>query len=409
LDNFYRNLPDIAAQYPDIVTKIKIVLAGDHRVPMHKYIDWLQNTAPEAQKQNIVPIYTLTANLPFFHRSLRDFSDYCKLKEEDFELFDNTFGSMVGDNYKVIKHCLIAGIHYEKGELFDAARHALIGHNAYEDGMHAEMHFSANMILAATLNAIGALKEADKVMAQTETFVSEKAKFLHPNFKALQTGRAICNGDIGAAKNWLTVYANCTEQLPFYQICRHFTTLRAFIALKDFTAAIAFAKRLQALATNYSRPLDQVESGLLMSIALWHNGEKSKAVEQIEQACAIALPYGFVQLFINEGREILPLLCKMRDKADVSVALKQFAEELLDKIYEKHNLKPSIESSPRLSPMRRKMLECINKGMSYGEIAKKAGITSGTVKVHIIALYKQLDVHSAEEAIMKAKMIGLLE
>jgi ATP/maltotriose-dependent transcriptional regulator MalT len=59
--------------------------------------------------------------------------------------------------------------------------------------------------------------------------------------------------------------------------------------------------------------------------------------------------------------------------------------------------------------MRRKMLEYLNKGMSYNEIADKTGIARGTVKRHILLLYKQLGVNSGEEAVIKAKMLGLLE
>jgi ATP/maltotriose-dependent transcriptional regulator MalT len=47
--------------------------------------------------------------------------------------------------------------------------------------------------------------------------------------------------------------------------------------------------------------------------------------------------------------------------------------------------------------------------MSYNEIAGKTGIVRGTVKRHILLLYKQLGVNSGEEAVIKAKMLGLLE
>ena len=172
-----------------------------------------------------------------------------------------------------------------------------------------------------TLYAMGASQEADGIMERTGDFIERKAQFLRPNFKALQTERAIGEGNTDAAREWLTVYANRSSRLPFYQLCRHFATLRSYIAVKEYAAA-AFGMWLQILAVEYRRPLDHIESGLLTAIALWHNGEKNKSVN---------------------------------------------------------------------------------------EIADAAGLGRGTVKSHVLLAYKRLGVHSAQEAVVKAKMLGLLE
>ena len=58
--------------------------------------------------------------------------------------------------------------------------------------------------------------------------------------------------------------------------------------------------------------------------------------------------------------------------------------------------------------MRLKMLECLNKGMSYREIAAETGLKHGPVKTHVLLMYKQLGVNNAEDAVVKAKILGLL-
>jgi LuxR family maltose regulon positive regulatory protein len=409
IDIMRRMLPKIAVQNPDLAEIIKIHCASDFRMSMIEYCKWIESMMPSDVQSARAKISTITMLMPLFHKATRDFSEFCELKEEDLKLLDKTLGAMIGDDFKVIRQTLFAGICYEKGKLLDAAHHALNGYQS-EDEVHPEIRFCTNMILASTLYAMGAFKKVDEIMAQTKAYLKENAHFLISNFKALQTEYAIRNDNTNAAKEWLDIYTSHAKQLPFRQIRMHFTTLRSYIALKNFKAAIKLGCRMQTLATEYNRPLDKIESKILTAIALWHSdkgGEKTKAAKQMTEALKIAKPYGFVQLFVNEDKEILPLLWLMREKANMDSGLKQFAEEIADKICDKHNLKPDNKQQPHLSTMRRKILEYLNSGMSYNQIAQEANIAYATVKVHIFELCKQLNVNSAEEAVIKAKMLGL--
>ena len=64
---------------------------------------------------------------------------------------------------------------------------------------------------------------------------------------------------------------------------------------------------------------------------------------------------------------------------------------------------------PRLSERQRVMLSYLTKGMSYREIAVAVGLGHGTVKSHVLSVYKRLGVQNAQEAVVKAKALGLLE
>jgi LuxR family maltose regulon positive regulatory protein len=275
--------------------------------------------------------------------------------------------------------------------------------------MHPETVFCAQMILSAVLYAMGASQEANRIMERMGVFVERKAQFLRPNFRAVQTERAIQSGNAEPAREWLAVYANRSNRLPFYQISRHFATLRSHMALKDCPAAIEFGTRLHTLTTEYKRPLDQIESGLLTAIALWHSGEKRKSVKQLEQAVHVAMPYGFTQLFINEGKEALPLLWELRKSTNKAAGLMRFVDRLADTICKKHDLKLADEEMPKLTEQQRAMLPYLSKGMAYSEIAGAAGLGRGTVKSHVLLLYKRLGVSNAQEAVLKAKMLGLLK
>ena len=408
LDILQGKLPEIAPKYPDLMETVAMLGAIDPRTSVIGYARRLAAMMGAAKTES-GHTNTVTQNLPLFHRSVRDLSENYELKPEDLELYGNTFGLLVGKDWNIMEQSLIAGIYYERGELIKAAYHAMIGIYACEEGTHSEAWFTAHMILSVILYAMGASQEADSIMDQSEVYIERKARFLRPNFKALQT---ICRRDAdtgveqSAAREWLEIYAPHTEQLPFYQIVRHFATLRCHMALGDYESAAIFGKRLQALGVEYARPIDRIESGLLTAIALWNSGEKEDATAELEQAALIAMPYGFTQLFINEGDKLLPIFWALKDKSGQSADIMNWIDKLIDGIYKKHGaVKGKL---PDLTAQQRAMLPYLSKGMSYREIADATGIGYDTVKSHVRLLYRRLGVHNAGEAVIKAKMLGLM-
>ena len=54
----------------------------------------------------------------------------------------------------------------------------------------------------------------------------------------------------------------------------------------------------------------------------------------------------------------------------------------------------------KLSPRQREVLELLAQGLQYKEIAKKLGICYDTAKEYGKAVYSNLEVHSAREAVL---------
>ncbi|MCL2003173.1 MAG: LuxR C-terminal-related transcriptional regulator [Oscillospiraceae bacterium] len=416
VDMLYERKDEIVSRYPELIVTYLFVTTIDFRVPFRQGVERAYKMMASMPRGGIgnaeapkeAKTASITQNLPFFHRSMRDYYDYHALKESDLKILRDAFGVIIGKDYAVMEQMTIAGVRYEQGELLDAMYYAATGSRVCDGDTHPEVFFCAHAILSAVLYAMGASHEAGKIMGKLEYYIKSKAQSLRPNLKALQTVYSIRGGDTAAAREWLTVYASRSARLPFYQICRHFTTLRAHIALKDFPAAIAFGTRLLTLATEYNRPLDQIETRLLLAIALWHDNQKGKAAEQLAQAMNTAMPCGFTQLFMNEGKELLPILLEMGKREDASAGVASFAEKLKEKIGEKHGFSPSENAAPNLSGRQRDMLTYLSKGMTYSEIAAATGLARGTVKAHVLLVYKRLEVHDAEEAVVKAKMFGIL-
>ena len=411
-DALVARMPEIAERYPDLVETAGFLCSLDFRIPMIEYAKHLATMLPhmETDDGGAVRSNTVTQNLPYFHRSMRDFSEIHQLREEDLALFRDTFGLMIGADYQIMEQALIAGIYYERGELLSAIFHATSGYGACGRHTNPEARFCIHMILAAILCAMDARTQAEKVMEETEAYLEERAPFLMANFRALQTERQIRAGDADAARQWLLVHACHAEHLPFYQVCRHFCCLRALIAVGEHGTAGRLGKRLEALAKEYGRPMDQIEAGILLAIALQNGGDEKGALRCLEQAVSTAMHYGFVQLFVNEGKAVLPILWKLGDSvARPSKQLETYfayIDRIIRLIYEKHGLGKG--ERPELSPQQAAMLPYLARGMSYREIATESGIGYDTVKSHVRLVYKRLGVHSAAEAALKARVLGLL-
>jgi LuxR family maltose regulon positive regulatory protein len=60
----------------------------------------------------------------------------------------------------------------------------------------------------------------------------------------------------------------------------------------------------------------------------------------------------------------------------------------------------------KLSKQQKKMIELLAAGHHNQKIAQITGLTVHTVKLHLSLAYKKLGVHSAIDAVVKAKELG---
>lgn len=62
-----------------------------------------------------------------------------------------------------------------------------------------------------------------------------------------------------------------------------------------------------------------------------------------------------------------------------------------------------------LTPRQIDVINCISKGMSNKQIAFTLGLTEGTVKLHVTAILKLLNVYNRTGAVMEATRLGLIK
>ncbi len=147
----------------------------------------------------------------------------------------------------------------------------------------------------------------------------------------------------------------------------------------------------------------------LQALAFQAGGERSRALETLARALALAEPEGYIRLFLDEGPALAPLLREVGWTAEGS--LHGYAGALLAAL-------PAREQGPRaphptslvepLSERELQILRLIAAGKTYQEIARELIVAVSTVQHYVKSLYPKLGVHSGLEAVARARELGLL-
>lgn len=106
-----------------------------------------------------------------------------------------------------------------------------------------------------------------------------------------------------------------------------------------------------------------------------------------------------VNLVLSGGVYIPPELLKHK----ISEEFNEFKQAV-----ELPESKSAEEKIKNLTPRQIDVLHCIAHGMSNKQIAYALGLTEGTVKLHVTAILKILNVYNRTGAVMEATKLGVL-
>ena len=419
-DSYYKRLPKITLQNPASVLSSVMVRCLDYRnsiVGVTKKLSKLPLLL--FTQENTPPI---TQSFPLYHRSGRDFSEYAIDTDANIRLLAKTLGVAVGDSAVMIEYLLRAGLAYERGDLTEAHELALSAHVNLRDDFASEAKFCAFMMLAHVQDAYGNQSELEKTLEHTAKMIeADKAYFVYDNFRAYKCRLRLYNCDTEAAQDWLTRHAvSPHESLAFYKLYQHFTTARVYIVIGDYNNAILFLKKLLLLSERYRRTIDIIEARVLLAIVYWKKGRggHTMAIDYLEQAVISAYGYGYTQIFINEGAELVTMLHKLQKRAiqpDYNGGIPSaFVKSLYISAVSKSKLtkgltggRPSATLS--FTDKQKTVMNLMCQGCSRNEIAERIGLRPNGVKSHIELIYRKLDVVSSVDAVLKIKELGILD
>ena len=424
LDQLYPLFPVIEEKYPQFIENTLGLFHLDIRISPLKQLTRFEK---EWQRTKPTPLsikhYSFTSELPFLHRSSRDYYEF--IDESRLDLLKTTLGKLMHEHHEVIAEYLYAGLEMEQGKSQAAADRILpyagllvqdcntltkyppeVIFSFYS--LHAELEYSMHRHNAAAKWSIRAEQSLTEVGAEHLTH----------NLKAMRMRGKLWNGDLPAAKQWLNqYYVKESAQPELYKIYQHLATLRSYIALGQLDKAQILGEKLLRLANEFDRLTDAAEIQILLSIVRWALNQKIHAIDTLETALTSIQPYEFTRVAADEGNAILPILKRLSlrvKRADYSGELTPMYLNIITIAAHGHGkhrkgIAFHLETKPiKLSKGQKTVLTLLAQGYSRKEIAATLGVTPDTVKAHASVIYRKLGVHNAIDAVLRAQELGVV-
>jgi LuxR family transcriptional regulator, maltose regulon positive regulatory protein len=150
-----------------------------------------------------------------------------------------------------------------------------------------------------------------------------------------------------------------------------------------------------------------VQGWLVDSLAREAQADHGGAAASLERALERAEPSGLRWAFLTFGRSLRPLLQERLRRGTEHRALVGELLQALDHVDGRARPHAELVIEP-LSPRERAVLRFLPTMMSNQEIAAELFVSVNTVKTHLKAIYRKLDVMDRREAVRRARMLELL-
>ncbi|MCL2564415.1 MAG: LuxR C-terminal-related transcriptional regulator [Defluviitaleaceae bacterium] len=420
MDEYYSRHNEILAAYPESVYKSLFLRIYDFRVPPSRMMDEI-GALSDTSDVSFTP-WSASLHMPFLHRALKDYSEMAIGNVIDnCKMLQSNIGWILGEEATMLLQILTAELLYEKGDLEQAYEYAVMAAAEAKSHFLPESTFCAMSILVFVLDALNREGDkgsmaASKVCESISQLIEETKSYelLH-NFDALSTRRQIAVGNIKAAKGWID--SQNSESPILYKMYADFTTCRAFIATENFDCAIILLKKVLGIARAFNRTLDIIEVQILLAVAYWKKKGKFQdiALDHLDAAVCMAYPYGYVQMFVNEGAKIAGMLHKLTNRVKQRKEGGSGLFSFVRLLYLKSRDYKNVEAESRTAKVpvvftdkQKAVAQLLCQGKTYEEIAETLGIKRGSVRTHLKFIYNKLDVTNGIDAVDKIKIMGLL-
>ncbi|MCL2839706.1 MAG: LuxR C-terminal-related transcriptional regulator [Defluviitaleaceae bacterium] len=410
MDSFY-------ARCPERVYSVFFMNLFDFRKSLIQIINGIseQLTKPEYT----TPKWSLSFHMPLVHRGQTDFSDMViSDASENFNVLMTKVGSwLFRDETQMQVNSILAGLYYEQGQLERAHKYALESITEMRNHFTSEAKFCAMSIFVYVLDSIEESEEATAVIESISKMIEEdRAYHLSNNFNALIIRRKFTKGCKVIAENWIKKQS--IDSPTLWSMYADFTTCRAFITTGKYDSALVLLRKILKIANAYNRVLDIIEAQVLMATAYWIKKRRfqNEAFECLENAARAAHPYGYVQIFTNEGSVLASMLYKLKKRIELRGGedeqlisfIKMLYLETRDSISDKLINESEKQASLKFTDKQKEVIALLCEGKSYKEITNTLGIKSEALRSRIVLIYSKLEVSNAIDAVSKTKAIGLL-
>lgn len=402
-DEILSSLPD------DSVFKAGLTIVNPH-VDCKEFI---KKVTFFKEKNETLGCTSLTAGRPYL---LNGFNDFSRLgpflqKQQDFfkDYIQFLYGSECTDQ---IYNLCLAEYYYQMDKLVESELLVSKTIKSFDKLNESRFLFAALYLESKIAHANGTILKSSSFIKDIQQRINSvgRAEFSF-NIAAAETLFSLYSGNYEIVQNWLNTDApDEIADFNMLDLYRYMIKIRCYIVQEEISTAISLIEKLRPLLEEGRRHQDLCELDLLLSEALWACGKKDLAIEPMSRAMKIAKRRNYLRLVADEGVAVFDILVEFSKNAKESNFLTQAIDltrrmAILYPLY----LKPRYKNNESFSQQEVDFLNLLQQGKSYEEIGDFFFISVNTVRYHIKKIYSKLETENANQAVWKAKLLGLIK
>ncbi len=239
--------------------------------------------------------------------------------------------------------------------------------------------------------------------------------------RAMRAWLHLRQGDLVSTGRWAESFNAPVPDRPLIWLHHPHITKALFLLARgsqaDLQGALEIANDYYAVAQRTHNILASAKGLLLRARVLAEQGQAEAARVALQQAVELALPGGFIRLFVDLGPRMQTLLHQLAGEEAPSQAIQRILAAFPD-TQDGAAGEAAARVAPRslkvaglvesLTTREREILLLLREPYSGKEIANKLFISPTTLKRHTSNIYGKLDVHNRWDAVAAAEALGIL-
>jgi LuxR family maltose regulon positive regulatory protein len=319
-------------------------------------------------------------------------------------------------------HLGLAEIYYQRNELAAATSHLEKAWESAQQIGNREMMVAVHMLRPRLALASGDPAQVEALLDQAEKLAQDHGtEHYDVNRTAIRGELYLAQGDVDAAAQLVAdrdlqpaklASEGETSHALWDRLPEYLLLARVMLAQGHPDAALVLLADLVAAAEASGHLVALIEATILQALAQHRKRNDAQALQRLEHALALAEPQGYVRPFINAGKPVDALLRQVIAQGVRAAYAGQVLAAFVAQAREQGaSLAPDAAIGrlhERLTEREHQVLRLLATGLSSTEVAEELVIAVSTVRSYIKVIYRKLDVHSRDGAIVRGRQLDLL-
>lgn len=360
-------------------------------------------------KALVLPKTDVTGGLPSLIRGMRDFSQWIPRAQELYDTICTPAERVLGRAGTGLGELAMTESLLEQGE--DISEHfptlAALQMKLRTEGT-LELEFVRTTLLIRALCAAGNPSGAEELLLRfrAEAALANTPRILS-NLDAMRCRLSLLE-DGTYATVWSAEQPSGEDGFLWADSYRCLTKVRCWMRVREHHAALLLLSRLLDYFQRCNRPLDRLETLILIAICRFRMGCNDWR-EYLTQALELGARYGYVSVFAREGAALLPLLERGgHENLDPAYWDRILSGTVTQAGYYGRYLRPFCIPVGPLTQKECVVLRLISQNKSNEEICALMNIKLPTVKTHVHNLLRKLNVSNRNQVQEAAKWLKLI-